>query len=520
MAEEFKYTLNFESKASGTGAADVEKNLARISAATEQVTDKAKVSEFGFYDLDAEMAKTGKTTETLTGGLTRLAPTTRNNAQALLLFSQGFEDAQYGIRGVLNNIPGLIIAMGGTAGLAGAISIAAVSLSQILPLFTKTEEKASDMADRIKEVSDSIGQVETDRFEQVGDEIARAADEAAALAQGWEKTESAEAAYSTAALDNAAKLQIAQRLIAEALGEQVDAYAELEAIAAREAEKRRLAAEQLAAIEARKLEAAADAVTTAADNLTATETRAVREQANLQTLRAQLQALRDQRDELVKLSDQRALTDDPGRQLIGAVFPKTLPLTDEAKEARKTLADPNFQGALDAAQARVDALEEAVRGLEKTNGGLDRAAIALQAAQTKQADIAAEVAINIQKIEESAATQELVARSENIAATGELNAEALAEAVSKIETTTAQGAAAKSTIEAAAADGQITADETLNVAESLRSLIGQMQAGLATSSQNIQELIGLQRDFAGTAKSQQDEIRNLKAMIRSIQQNR
>jgi very-short-patch-repair endonuclease len=46
--------------------------------------------------------------------------------------------------------------MGGTAGLAGAISIAAVGLSQIIPLFTKVEEKATDVADRIKAVAERI----------------------------------------------------------------------------------------------------------------------------------------------------------------------------------------------------------------------------------------------------------------------------------------------------------------------------------------------------------------------------
>ncbi len=61
----------------------------------------------------------------------------RNNAQALLMFSQGFEDAQFGIRGILNNIPGLIVALGGGAGLAGAISIAAVAGSQLFSMLTK-----------------------------------------------------------------------------------------------------------------------------------------------------------------------------------------------------------------------------------------------------------------------------------------------------------------------------------------------------------------------------------------------
>ncbi len=55
-------------------------------------------------------------------------------AMGVLELSRAFEDAQYGMRGVLNNIPGIIQSFGGGAGLAGVISIAAVALSQLIDM--------------------------------------------------------------------------------------------------------------------------------------------------------------------------------------------------------------------------------------------------------------------------------------------------------------------------------------------------------------------------------------------------
>jgi hypothetical protein len=52
-------------------------------------------------------------------------------SMALLEFSRAAEDAQYGIKGVLNNIPGLAMALGGGAGLAGAASLAAVAVATL-----------------------------------------------------------------------------------------------------------------------------------------------------------------------------------------------------------------------------------------------------------------------------------------------------------------------------------------------------------------------------------------------------
>lgn len=55
-------------------------------------------------------------------------------ALGFLAFSQAVEDAQYGMKGVLNNIPQMILGFGGGAGLAGALSLAAVAGVALYPV--------------------------------------------------------------------------------------------------------------------------------------------------------------------------------------------------------------------------------------------------------------------------------------------------------------------------------------------------------------------------------------------------
>ena len=58
----------------------------------------------------------------------------KNYGQGMLQFAQFADDAQYGLRGVMNNIPGLVMGLGGGAGLAGALSVALLAGSKLLPV--------------------------------------------------------------------------------------------------------------------------------------------------------------------------------------------------------------------------------------------------------------------------------------------------------------------------------------------------------------------------------------------------
>lgn len=110
-----------------------------------------------------------------------------NAGMAVLEFSRAFEDAQYGIRGVLNNIPLLVASLGGGAGLAGIISIAAVAGSQLWSRMNGGAKSAKEAVDEYKEAFDKAMEAFKEKREDELDDQKRGAKESAqALKEGLE----------------------------------------------------------------------------------------------------------------------------------------------------------------------------------------------------------------------------------------------------------------------------------------------------------------------------------------------
>jgi hypothetical protein len=133
---------------------DLEKLATKLSGARAQVQGLENVAKGG-----------GKATKDLGGGFLEL--------------SRAVEDAQYGLGGVLNNIPNMIQRFGGPAGLAAGVSLTAVAFNMLLPhLMTWIEsmglfEKATDLGTtaveklqtRIKELEDKKVKLAVDTLE-------------------------------------------------------------------------------------------------------------------------------------------------------------------------------------------------------------------------------------------------------------------------------------------------------------------------------------------------------------------
>jgi hypothetical protein len=88
----------------------------------------------------------------------------KNAALGFLAVSQAVEDAQYGIRGILNNIPQAILLFGGSAGLAASVSLAAVALVTLGPrlakVFTGGTKEAATFDRTLKAVQDRIEELD------------------------------------------------------------------------------------------------------------------------------------------------------------------------------------------------------------------------------------------------------------------------------------------------------------------------------------------------------------------------
>jgi hypothetical protein len=87
----------------------------------------------------------------------RLTGAMGNSSMGFLAFSQAVEDAQYGIKGVLNNIPQMILGFGGSMGLAGAISLAAVAAVSLYPVIKRLYAAVDN--DILKKAADEWGKV-------------------------------------------------------------------------------------------------------------------------------------------------------------------------------------------------------------------------------------------------------------------------------------------------------------------------------------------------------------------------
>jgi hypothetical protein len=132
--------------------------------------DKAKTSYAAFGATQATataggMAGAGVAAAAVAGGGRRGGSTGfQNTGMSVLYASQAVEDLQYGVRAVLNNIPLLVMGLGGGAGLAGVISLAAVAASQLSERFKNVTEstKTLDQA-----VAESAKEKQKERIKQL-----------------------------------------------------------------------------------------------------------------------------------------------------------------------------------------------------------------------------------------------------------------------------------------------------------------------------------------------------------------
>lgn len=83
-------------------------------------------------DLKIKLKELADSQEKLEQASGRASHGTRNLGWAALEASRAIEDLQYGFNGVVNNIPGLVMALGGTAGLTAVISLVSIGVNQLI----------------------------------------------------------------------------------------------------------------------------------------------------------------------------------------------------------------------------------------------------------------------------------------------------------------------------------------------------------------------------------------------------
>lgn len=491
--------------------ADETERLAKKSGpdtarAMEDMSDKAHVASWAYYDLENEIKKTARTNDTFSSGQTRVASSSRNGASALLMFSQGLEDAQYGIRGVLNNIPSLVMALGGSAGIAGGISIAAVGLAQIIPLFEKTGEKASDLKEKIQETADAMAARKAAQMQAMDDAIDLEIEGLKLLNQGFDETSKAEQDYAAAAISNAEKIALAQRNINEALGLQIDKKKELRDIAEAESAAREAATQRAIEAEMQRLEKARLDAMLAADKFAETQRAAYDQKADLVQAQAKLEKMLAEVakvDSLKRAERKQAESDQSWAPSMGNE-------NWASKAQQKKISSPEFQAELEGTRQIIKQLEEAIiRYGDETKGRLGSLEIAFQSAQKKAKDVEGAVEKNIAKLEETLAADNLVARTELLKKTQDQQAKDINEVLAQVETSSEAGKTVRDALTGFARDTTIAANESVGVVANTTSMITQIQTGLATAGINTKQVLAMLEQIR---RQEQENAREIKAL--------
>jgi chromosome segregation ATPase len=160
MTERLEFELTLDGIQAAQAQLDKFKNTV---SATETVVSKIdkeiKNTERDIKALQAAIASGTGNIDQYKAALNRLEGAKRNVGQAALEVSRGVEDMQYGFNGIVNNIPSLVMSLGGGAGLTAAISLAAVGMNQLIKHmgdFQTEAQKAKKDASNLKDEMNAL----------------------------------------------------------------------------------------------------------------------------------------------------------------------------------------------------------------------------------------------------------------------------------------------------------------------------------------------------------------------------
>jgi len=117
---------------------------------------KSTLDGKGVEEAKQKIDSLNKSTEQLDKDSQQATRSVKNMGQGALQAAYFFDDLQYGIRGIMNNIPGLVMGFGGGAGLAGAISIATLAGAKLYEWMGNTEAKSKELAKALEQQNEAI----------------------------------------------------------------------------------------------------------------------------------------------------------------------------------------------------------------------------------------------------------------------------------------------------------------------------------------------------------------------------
>jgi hypothetical protein len=446
-----------------------------------------------------------------TAGVTHAAASTRNSSQALYVFSQGFEDLQYGMRGVLNNIPQLIFAMGGGAGLAGVISLAAVGgnalyrmFEQSAPVVDKAKEKFSEYVDKIRELNGA-------NLDDAHEAIKLSAALAERLRDRMVEVQKAENAMATSMLDNAEQMATAEGNLNDLLGIRVDRMRELEGIAQRAEDKRKEAARQAIVAEQQKLQESVNVASAKANELIKYEAEERALKASWEAALNRMKTLAAERVELEKIAQ-------TGVEWYNLDFEPDA--VARRRVARSSIAAMAPEEAL--AKGEVEDLANRLYELNKPLSGALAKAEGDFAIATKNAEeLGRAVALNIERIGTEQTQADLLEKSKLAVERGKALGEQINSVTDNLVSTNAVFETRIGSLSASVEDGKAVAEKVEAGMRDTNALIALVRGNVVSATgQTQQETLGMLRDILANQAEWLREIGTLKAQMNSLQGKR
>lgn len=128
---------------------ELERRIAALTKAQErqaQAAEKVALTE----------KKVAQSSNQLDRNSQQATRSVKNMGQGMLQVAYFMDDVQYGIKGIMNNIPGLVMGFGGGAGLAGAVSLAVLAGAKLYEWMGNTEAKSKELAKALEQQNEAI----------------------------------------------------------------------------------------------------------------------------------------------------------------------------------------------------------------------------------------------------------------------------------------------------------------------------------------------------------------------------
>lgn len=491
--------VNESQKEVARSAGQAQSNTDALERELTATADKARVSEFAFYNLDESIARTGNTSQAVAnGGLKQVGNGFKNVGTTIGQVGFQVQDFAVQVGGGTSALTAFAqqgSQLLGIFGPGGAVAGALLAIGAIgVRAFSSMREEATKFNIDVETAANNAASNAADSFQESLDAINQSIEQAAALSQGYDQTRESAVRYATSSLENSEKIRQAEQLIAEALGRQVNLRAQLAAQQEEDAQKRAIQAQAEIDSQNRRLELAQQELSrlqTKGEKFDSLRADVLFElNASIQ----RLESIRAERRELEEL----AKFDFSSNMFDSEISPDmaTARRATQARDAQRRLADPAEAEARALQESGLSGLIDQFRAqLNTLDGTIAGVGTEIAQANTNLQDTAGSVSTEIARIQEAAGTSEILAQAQAATAltkqTGDQAIAELQQILSVAEPANASQKQARDLIAQAIADSRVTAQEATTIAANLPILAQSISATNQQSLTQVNTLINL-----------------------------